>query len=148
MKNHSKTRLDKARECLQKRKEDCLPIAFPPCPPLFPPCPPPVKCEEGTMICNNTCGNFLFQDNITSLKIWEKEISKEITITIVVFNSAYSNSSIEVVIGKEIGNPIVFLVPLGGSLSRTVENANFVRITGVNGKRVDGNFCLDICFFK
>ncbi|MEB9626407.1 hypothetical protein P4J20_32345, partial [Bacillus cereus] len=142
MKNHSKTRLDKARECLQKRKEECLPIAFPPCPP---PCPPPVKCEERTMVCNNTCGNFLFQDSITSLKIWEKEISKEVTITIVVFNSAYSSSSIEVVIGKEIGNPITFLVPLGGSLSRTVENANFVKITGENGKRVDGKFCLDIC---
>lgn len=142
------TRLEKARECLHMRKEFCLPTAFPPCPPS-PPCPPPVECPGGTtMICNNICGNFLFKDMITSLKVWEKEVSKKMTITLVIFNSVYSDSFVEVSIKKEGGNPVTFLVSPGSSLSRTVENAYAVDIARVNGKEADGNFCLDTCYFK
>ncbi|PEQ68075.1 hypothetical protein CN469_04330 [Bacillus cereus] len=100
------------------------------------------------MVCNNICGNFLFKDTIRSLKLWEKEVSKKMTITLVIFNSIYSDSSIEVSIKKEIGNSITFSVSPGSSLSRTVENAYAVDIFNVNGKQADGNFCLDTCYSK
>lgn len=135
----------KAKDCLHEIIDCSLPIASP--------CPVPIsfpilKYEDSKVVCNNICGNFLLRGGTTFLKAWEEEISKDVTISITVFNSAHSSSSVEVRVVRGQGNPVVFTVPPGSSLSRTIEGSHSVTIRRISEEQADGKFCLDVCFVK
>ncbi|HDR7375602.1 hypothetical protein COM38_19470 [Bacillus toyonensis] len=118
-----------------------IPCAFPI--PVYDQLPTPK--EEQKLVCNEICGNFLLSDNITFLEVWEKRIVQPVTATVTVFNSIQS-SFIKVNVQQDIGNPILFTIPPGNSISKTIENVKAVTILLTESGCANGKFCLDINF--
>ncbi|MGA4467086.1 S-Ena type endospore appendage [Bacillus mycoides] len=125
-----------------KDKLICCPIVIP----IHEPVPCSKPHEECKVICNTICGNFLFRDTITCLEAWEERIHQVITVTLTVFNSVNSLSSVEVMIEQNTGEEILFTVPIGNSISKTLKNVRAITICRMEQGNAEGKFCLDICF--
>ncbi|QWG39118.1 DUF3992 domain-containing protein [Bacillus mycoides] len=118
-----------------------IPCAFP-----IPVCDVlPKPQEERKIVCNDICGNFLLSDNITFLEVWEKRIDQPVTATVTIFNSIQS-SLIEVNVQQNTGNSILFTIPPGNSISKTIEDIKVVTILLTEPGSASGKFCLDINF--
>lgn len=104
------------------------------------------KHKEMEVVCNNICGNFLLQGDTKHLTIWEEKVQQGITVSVTVFNSAQSDSDVEVLVRHKKWDSISFTVPPGNSLSRTVEDVHSVTIIRTSQEKANGNFCLDVCF--
>ncbi|MEH6892122.1 S-Ena type endospore appendage [Bacillus sp. JJ864] len=126
-----------------------MPIHYPigiPCSFPVPICDPPQKPqEECKVVCNDICGNFLLRDNFTFLKVWEKKVHNSITGTVTVYNDIQS-SLVEVNVEHHTGNPILFTIPPGNSVSKTIQNIKAITIRLIEPGSANGKFCLDICF--
>ncbi|MDA1782674.1 DUF3992 domain-containing protein [Bacillus cereus] len=105
----------------------------------------PTPKEEQKLVCNDICGNFLLSDNITLLEVWGKKINQPVTATVTIFNSLQS-SLIEADVRQNTGNSILFTVPPGNSISKTIEDIKAVTIGLTESGSANGKFCLDIVF--
>ncbi|QWI25680.1 hypothetical protein EXW34_31415 (plasmid) [Bacillus mycoides] len=115
-------------------------IAFP----VLEPCPPcPSICD---VVCNKICGNILLNNQVLNLEIWKEEIIGEATVSVSVFNSAISSSSIEVIVIRNIGSPVELVIPPGNTLSTTVNNVRSVIVSHEDIGIIEGKYCLDVCF--
>ncbi|WP_328007972.1 S-Ena type endospore appendage [Bacillus mycoides] len=121
-------------------KQQPLCIAFPP-PVSCPPCP-----SVCNVVCNEICGNILLNDRVMNLEIWKKETIGKSTVTVAVFNSTMSNSSIKVTIIRDIGNSVEFIVPFGNTLSTTVDDGKSVIVSQEKVGSTKGKYCLEVCF--
>ncbi|MEH7669288.1 S-Ena type endospore appendage [Bacillus sp. JJ689] len=118
-----------------------IPCAFP-----IPTCDSlPIPKEKQKLVCNEICGNFLLNDNPTFLEVWEKRIEQPVTATVTVFNSLQS-SLIEVCVQQSMSKSILFIVPPGNSISKTIEDTQSVTIRLLEPGSASGKFCLDIHF--
>ncbi|MGV6975106.1 hypothetical protein COL24_23375 [Bacillus toyonensis] len=118
-----------------------IPCAFP-----IPTCDSlPIPKEKQKLVCNEICGNFLLNDNPTFLEVWEKRIEQPITATVTVFNSL-QGSLIEVSVQQSMSKSILFIVPPGNSISKTIEDTQSVTIRLLEPGSASGKFCLDIHF--
>lgn len=97
-------------------------------------------------VCNRFCGSILLNDSVAALEIWKEEIERKATVTISVFNSSISTSFIDVTIIRKCECPVEFTVPLGNTLSATVENANSIIISKECDGILEGRYCLEVCF--
>ncbi|MGX5470145.1 S-Ena type endospore appendage [Bacillus toyonensis] len=121
-------------------KQQPLCIAFP-APVSCPPCP-----SVCNIVCNEICGNILLNDQVMNLEIWKRETIGKSTVTVAVFNSTMSNSSIKVTIIRDIGNAVEFIVPFGNTLSTTVDDGKSVIVSQENVGSTEGKYCLEVCF--
>ncbi|SFQ92694.1 hypothetical protein SAMN04487920_1527 [Bacillus mycoides] len=121
-----------------KQQPLCIPF------PVSVPCPPcPSVCN---IVCNEICGNILLNDQVMNLEIWKKETTGKSTVTVSVFNSVISYSSIKVTIIRDIGNPVEFIVPFGNTLSTTVDDGKIVIVSQESVGSTEGKYCLEVCF--
>nr|WP_141522085.1 S-Ena type endospore appendage [Bacillus toyonensis] len=88
----------------------------------------------------------MLNDRVMNLEIWKRGIIGKSTVTVAVFNSTMSNSSIKVTIIRVIGNPVEFIVPFGNTLSTTVDDAKSVIVSQENVGSTEGKYCLEVCF--
>ncbi|OOR26945.1 MULTISPECIES: S-Ena type endospore appendage [Bacillus cereus group] len=105
----------------------------------------PIPKEKQKLVCNEICGNFLLNDNPTFLEVWEKRIEQPVTATVTIFNSLQS-SLIEVSVQQSMSKSILFIVPPGNSISKTIEDTQSVTIRLLEPGSASGKFCLDINF--
>ncbi|HDR7448178.1 TPA: hypothetical protein QCX35_004316, partial [Bacillus toyonensis] len=105
----------------------------------------PIPKEKQKLVCNEICGNFLLNDNPTFLEVWEKRIEQPVTATVTVFNSL-QGSLIEVSVQQSMSKSILFIVPPGNSISKTIEDTQSVTIRLLEPGSASGKFCLDIHF--
>ncbi|OLR23845.1 S-Ena type endospore appendage [Bacillus cereus] len=117
------------------KKPLCLAFPIPEFPPQVPAC---------HVICNQICGNIFLNNQV--LEIWKKEIIVRATVTISVFNSILSVSSIKVTVIRNAGNPIELMVPPGNTLSTTVGDVQSVMVSQETIGIVEGKYCLEVCF--
>jgi len=115
-------------------------IAFPP----HEPCPP--TSPIGNFICNKVCGNIFLNNQVSNLEIWKEEIPKKATITISVFNSNLSTSSIKITIVKNNKNPVELIIPSGNTSSATIDDAKSIIASQEIIGNIEGKYCLEICF--
>ncbi|PEW52105.1 hypothetical protein CN431_01735 [Bacillus cereus] len=121
-----------------KQQPLCIPF------PVSVPCPP---CSSVcNVVCNEICGNILLNDQVMNLEIWKKEIIGKSTVTVSVFNSMISHSSIKVTIIRDTGDPIEFIVPFGNTLSTTVDDGKAVIVSQENVGSTEGKYCIEVCF--
>ncbi|WP_375091274.1 S-Ena type endospore appendage (plasmid) [Peribacillus sp. RS7] len=85
-------------------------------------------------------------DQVPNLEIWRERMVKDPTVTISVFNSTMSIASIRVLVIRNEGSPIGFTVPPGNTLSATVDDAVSISVFRVGTGRIEGEFCLEVCF--
>ncbi|MGW5983792.1 S-Ena type endospore appendage [Bacillus mycoides] len=115
-------------------------IAFPELEPI--PLSPPI-CD---VVCNKICGNILLDNQVMNLEIWKKEIIGEATVSVSVFNSIISNSSIEVTVIRNIGSSVELVIPPGNTLSTIVNNVRSVIVAHEDIGIIEGKYCLEVCF--
>ncbi|MEI4828143.1 S-Ena type endospore appendage [Bacillus sp. FJAT-53711] len=101
--------------------------------------------EECKVVCNDICDNFLLNDHFTFLEALEKKVHKSITGTVTVYNDIQS-LLVEVNMEQNTGNPILFTIPTGNSVSKTSQNIKAVTIRLIEPGSTSGKFYLDICF--
>ncbi|MDM5295331.1 hypothetical protein QUF81_19660 [Peribacillus simplex] len=100
----------------------------------------------GPVVCNSTCGNLLLSDQVPNLKIWKERMLMKTTVTISVFNSAMSATSIKILVISNVGCPVEFTVPPGNTLSATVYDAESIIAFRINKGIAEGKFNLEVCF--
>ncbi|HDR4563111.1 hypothetical protein COE58_03530 [Bacillus cereus] len=96
-------------------------------------------------VCHKLCGNLLLNDQVSSLEIWKKRINASVIVSISVFNSTLSTGSIWILMGQNDKDRVEFTVPVGNTLSATVDHIDSITVFQINKGRIEGNFCLDIC---
>jgi selenophosphate synthase len=91
--------------------------------------------------------NILLKNSLRKLKIWQEKIQREATITITVFNSSKSTSSIKVIVTRNIGEPVDFTASLRNTLSATIEDAKTITVMCKSAVTdiCEGEFCLEVC---
>ncbi|WP_454040614.1 S-Ena type endospore appendage [Cytobacillus horneckiae] len=109
--------------------------------------PKPEK-EEKKSKCHKVCGNILLNDRTSIVEIWNNRSSFDTIVTASIFNSAASTSSIKVVFFLCNGDTAEIIVPVGNTISTSIEEVCFIQVSRVDGSKVDGRFCLDICFLN
>ncbi|EJV82063.1 S-Ena type endospore appendage [Bacillus cereus] len=121
----------------KKYKPELWCYAFP-CPPVPELCPP---------ICNNVCGNIYLDSPVTNLEIWKAETSRKVIITLSVFSSFASTSTIKVRITRNFGNCVELMVSPGNTASATVDNVKLITVSHENKDIVEGKYCFSICVY-
>ncbi|HDR4948337.1 TPA: hypothetical protein QCR51_004926 [Bacillus cereus] len=122
------------------KSKNPLCIAFP----VLEPCPPCLSICD--VICNKICGNILLNNQVMNLEIWKEEIPGKATVTVSVFNSAMSSSSIEVTVIRNTGSSVELVIPPGNTLSTTVNNVGSIIVAHEDIGIIEGKYCLDVCF--
>lgn len=111
------------------------------------PSPSPIlpTCKE-KLVCNDVCGNILLNDQVLISKIWIKEFLGEVIVTASIFNSATSDAPMKVTIIQGNNNSIVYNVPIGNTLSLTVDNTDTIIVSKSGEGTIHGTYCLKLCF--
>ncbi|PEA16768.1 hypothetical protein COK06_27320 [Bacillus cereus] len=97
-------------------------------------------------VCHKLCGNLLLNDQVSNLEIWKEKINAQVIVSISVFNSTLSTGSIRILVNQNDKNSIEFIVPVGNTLSATVDHVDSITVFQINEGRIEGTFCLDIFF--
>ncbi|MGE6379768.1 S-Ena type endospore appendage [Peribacillus muralis] len=108
-------------------------------------CFPIPNCDK-KIFCTDICGNIHLDQDVHDLEIWKKELNEKTMVTVSVFNSAWSISSLQVFVVRMEGSPVVLNIPKGNTLSATIEDVISIFVVREEGGRVEGKFCLEICF--
>ncbi len=128
--------------CARKKCNPCsAPLGCLNPPPLCPPCPP--ICD---VVNHGFSGNILLNDSVTTLEIWKEEMIRKATVTIAVSNISINSPFIKVTITRNVGSPVEFTVPLGNTLSATVDNAKSITVSREGVGIVEGKYCLEVSF--
>lgn len=67
-------------------------------------------------------------------------------MSVSVFNSIISNSSIEVTVIRNIGSSVELVIPPGNTLSTIVNNVKSVIVAHEDIGIIEGKYCLEVCF--
>lgn len=102
---------------------------------------------RNSSVCQNLSGTLSLNDHVNSLMIWQNNTSiRHIIATIAVFNNIISEGPIQVIVHQWGGNPIEFFVPSGNTLTTTVDHIKSIFVMRTDNGRIEGNFCIDLCF--
>jgi len=102
-------------------------------------------CSDIEIICTSICGNVLLDQDVPEIVIWKKELNEKALVTISVFNSVWSTTSLRVLVIRWMENPVILNVPKGNTLSATVEDVISIWVIREGEGIAEGTFCLEIC---
>jgi hypothetical protein len=99
-------------------------------------------------ICKKLCGLILLHDSTNNFEIWKNVSQSEVDMTVSVFNSNMSAGSMTVLLHQQDRNTIEFIVPPGNTFTILADNVESIVVIRKGPERIEGKFCIDLCFFK